>query len=484
MAGPSPPSERPSSSAALIASSSSASLSSLQRSQVTHQVILDEDEYASALSSIVRRDFFPHLDRLAATNDYLGALEAGDPESVARALRRLREVGQGGIERTRRSVARKKDVRGDSLRHEGESARAASSTPFINRTPFARGDIGERSWDTPFSIRGADDDGATVRREASLDDDDEDATATASKRRRLEDLTSHAISASSGIDAFQSTYTSEDNASFLRLLREENLARRERHSWAFEAEQKHESKRLKVEQARRKGLIEAGGHVDKDDGLMGKNRKQVVAPKHPLALEARTDGEEVEMEMSDAQNDRRQMAITGDAQTAGTLQIMTDSTNSGSSSQIALRSENDPQQQTDESTPSTTAMTVANALPRAPDENGDDNEEAEGRALVEFALRPDSHLAVALAEAGLPSTAFAARMPSDDKKRSTRSSPDQAVVIVPAREVASGAGDGLGRGQVERQRREMIEAEVWADQEDTRAAIVPDWKYKVRRIKE
>lgn len=469
MPGPSPLSSRPSS--ALVTASSSKS--ALQRSQITRQVILDEDEYASALSSIVRRDFFPHLDKLAATNDYLGALEAGDPESVAKALRRLREVGR--YDEKKRHPNRG-SARRDTPQGPRESAREIAGTPFVNRTPFARGDLGERSWDTPFSVR---DQGETVHHEGESSDwiDTGDAQV-ASKRRRLDDLTTHAISTSSGIDAFQSTYTSEDNASFLRLLREENAARRERHQWAYDAEQKHEARRLKIEQARRRRLIEAGGHVAEDDGLMGAGKKRVMPPRHPLAIEASADGGALS---DDAQDDRATLAIgngtprddgaSRDEQRGGDrLQAAAETMEQGHSLQVATRSEASKEHQLTKIDASVT--TIANALPRAPLATAADDED-DNRALVEFALRPDSHLALALAEAGLPSTAFAARL---DAESSTTSGQ---VVVVPAREVASGAGDGLGRGEEERQRREMIEAEVWADQKETREAIVPDWKFKV-----
>jgi hypothetical protein len=48
-----------------------------------------EDEYTSALSTIIARDFFPSLERLDATNTYLSALESRDVDQIDTTARRL-----------------------------------------------------------------------------------------------------------------------------------------------------------------------------------------------------------------------------------------------------------------------------------------------------------------------------------------------------------------------------------------------------------
>ena len=85
--------------------------------------------------------------------------------------------------------------------------------------------------------------------------------------------------------------------------------------------------------------------------------------------------------------------------------------------------------------------------------------------LTELSLPADSHLARALNEAGLPETAL---MNEDGQ-------------LVPARDVASGSGDGMGRGELEKKRRELIEKAVMADEQDSRERVVPTWAYKVSR---
>lgn len=68
-------------------SSSTANLS------LNKQIILDEDEYTEGLSRIIARDFFPTLNHLTATNDYLSALESQDPSRIHDSARNLQELG-------------------------------------------------------------------------------------------------------------------------------------------------------------------------------------------------------------------------------------------------------------------------------------------------------------------------------------------------------------------------------------------------------
>jgi protein DGCR14 len=52
------------------------------------------------------------------------------------------------------------------------------------------------------------------------------------------------------LDTFQSRYTSEDNSSFAVLLSKDNAARREKFSWAWDAEKKANQKAIKGREAR------------------------------------------------------------------------------------------------------------------------------------------------------------------------------------------------------------------------------------------
>lgn len=106
-------------------------------------------------------------------------------------------------------------------------------------------------------------------------------------------------------------------------------------------------------------------------------------------------------------------------------------------------------------------LVIPNALPSAQILQ---NEPAKDKdALTELPLPADSHLARALNEAGLPETAM---MNQDGQ-------------LVPARDLANGSGDGLGRGELERKKRELIEKAVMADEKDSRERTVPTWAYRV-----
>ena len=59
---------------------------------MTTPVVLDEDTYTEALSSIIERDFFPHLAKVKAQQNYLQAQQTGtlqDLERASKALHRL-----------------------------------------------------------------------------------------------------------------------------------------------------------------------------------------------------------------------------------------------------------------------------------------------------------------------------------------------------------------------------------------------------------
>ena len=54
--------------------------------------VLDEDDYTSALSDIIARDYFPGLRETQAQQDYLTALDSRDGGWIAEAGQKLREA--------------------------------------------------------------------------------------------------------------------------------------------------------------------------------------------------------------------------------------------------------------------------------------------------------------------------------------------------------------------------------------------------------
>lgn len=64
------------------------------------------------------------------------------------------------------------------------------------------------------------------------------------------------------------TYTSEDNASFAQILSRNNLARRQKHSWAFEGEARHNAIEASRRDSRQR-LIDAVHEAVEQTGSVG-----------------------------------------------------------------------------------------------------------------------------------------------------------------------------------------------------------------------
>ncbi|CDO76620.1 hypothetical protein BN946_scf184868.g34 [Trametes cinnabarina] len=176
------------------------SSSSQPARSLNRQVVLDEDEYTEALSHIIKRDFFPSLVHLDATNDYLDALRSQDPTLIEASVRRLEDLQTPASHRTR-----------------------GWETP--SQTPYRAGPS-----DTPLRTpRGP------------------DGEAAAKRPRYDTDMS---------LDAFQARYTSEDNSSFTQILDAENRRRREKYGWAWEAQRRVEEQRNRMIENRERLLIE------------------------------------------------------------------------------------------------------------------------------------------------------------------------------------------------------------------------------------
>lgn len=253
------------------------------------QAILTEDEYTSALSSIIKRDFFPGLDRITAENEYLAAVEADDPTRIRTALNRLLTLDKGkdaSPAPERDSKQRRRDTT-----HTASSRRKEGGE--WDDTPLASGS--SRVFDPTFtpvaSTPGLGDVGQAVR-----EDDVESA---------------------SGIDPdldisladFQSRYTSEDNASFSQLLDRDNQLRKRKHAHLFARELASEQRRKQIidseqlaaakgkqlaiesnldhpkllEEAKRQLLIEGSkGDAPQVSGATGQETAETKASRDPM----------------------------------------------------------------------------------------------------------------------------------------------------------------------------------------------------------
>ncbi|SJX60761.1 related to protein DGCR14, probably involved in pre-mRNA splicing [Sporisorium reilianum f. sp. reilianum] len=209
------------------------------------QAILTEDEYTSALSSIIKRDFFPELDRITAENEYLAAVESEEPERIRVALNRL--------------------LRFD--RHGSQSAGKQKQKDATGSTPVARSERGE--WDdTPIA-------GSSSR---VFNPTFTPAAASTPGLSQVGQPQEPEISSGITPDLdlslsdFQGRYTSEDNASFSQLLDRDNQVRKRKHAHLFARE-------IASEQ-RRKHII----HTEQRDAQKGRQLAIEANPGHPKLL--------------------------------------------------------------------------------------------------------------------------------------------------------------------------------------------------------
>lgn len=147
--------------------------------------ILDEDTYIKTMGKIIQRDFFPHLDKLQAQNQYLDALEQND----VKRMRELYEKYSSGRPTT---------------------DRPASPTTFetpMNKTESEDEQLGSLKTTNEMPV-----------------------CASAQEKDKTE--------TKFGLDAYLSTHTSEDNASFEEIMVEAEKRLKLKFSWLYEPEEK------------------------------------------------------------------------------------------------------------------------------------------------------------------------------------------------------------------------------------------------------
>lgn len=181
---------------------------------LNRQAILDEDEYTAAVSHIIARDFFPSLVHLDATNSYLDALETRDPQLIGASVRNLESVNA--------------------------SVRSTRPWQTPSETPYGAGPS-----ETPVRSHQHERPAKRLRYDTDM-----------------------------GLDAFQAHYTSEDNSSFTRILNDENVQRREKYGWAWDAQKRVEAQRTKAIEARERALIE----MPESAGVREKMRIEAAVP--------------------------------------------------------------------------------------------------------------------------------------------------------------------------------------------------------------
>ncbi|XP_078047700.1 splicing factor ESS-2 homolog [Augochlora pura] len=149
--------------------------------------ILDEDTYVRKMGEIIQRDFFPHLDKLQAQNQYLDALEQND----VKRMRELYEKYSSGRPTTERPASP-----------------ATFETP-MNKTESEDEQL--KSLKTPKEVPTVDN---TKEKENEKDKEE----------------------CKSGLDVYLSSHTSEDNASFEEMMVEAERRLKLKFAWLYEAE--------------------------------------------------------------------------------------------------------------------------------------------------------------------------------------------------------------------------------------------------------
>ena len=151
--------------------------------------MLEEDDYTSALSHIIARDFFPGVLQTEIQQEYLEALDSKDAGWISAAGRRLTQIMTPG-------------PRGRKLR----GRRGTSLQTPVN----CRDDATPRAWkgSTPGSAIFTPQRSDSPNKKPEVDTD-------------------------MSLGAFQEKYTSEDNESFYALLDKQNQKRAEKYSWMW-----------------------------------------------------------------------------------------------------------------------------------------------------------------------------------------------------------------------------------------------------------
>lgn len=195
--------------------------------------VLDEDDYTSALSKIIARDYFPGLLETQAQQEYLTALESNNEAWIAEAGQKLRDaMAPLPAGRKRRSARNTRSNTPSVTPHYSRNATPAAETP--------------RGWtggETPGSVAGS---------EFSV------ASTTRS------DIDTSNLS----LGAFQAKYTSEDNESFNALLDKQNEKKRKKHAYLWTAEGRLPSARQIANQAREQRLLSRKSHDEADGNAL------------------------------------------------------------------------------------------------------------------------------------------------------------------------------------------------------------------------
>ncbi|XP_076176099.1 splicing factor ESS-2 homolog [Ptiloglossa arizonensis] len=147
--------------------------------------ILDEDAYIKRMGEIIQRDFFPHLDKLQAQNQYLDALEQND-------VKRMRELYE--------------------KYSSGRPITERPASPATFETPMNKTESEDEQFKSLKVLKGI------------------SVSSSTKQKDKVETKT--------GLDSYLSMHTSEDNASFEEMMVEAEKRLKLKYAWLYEAEEK------------------------------------------------------------------------------------------------------------------------------------------------------------------------------------------------------------------------------------------------------
>jgi protein DGCR14 len=197
-------------------------------------VVLDEDTYVSAVSHIIRRDFFPGLAEADAQREYLNAVESKDRSWIREAGKKLSHV-MTPVPSGRRRVS--------------ERTRFDKPGGSVEKTP---------------SVWGAD----TPRTVAPSDaGEDEEGLG------KLDN-----VDLNMSLGAFQAKYTSEDQESFSQIIDKQNEKRFEKNAWLREGNMYASKQRIAQQK-----VIEARNAANESKELVVSTRPSQNLDERPAA---------------------------------------------------------------------------------------------------------------------------------------------------------------------------------------------------------
>ncbi|EOA88490.1 hypothetical protein ACJQWK_02126 [Exserohilum turcicum] len=197
-------------------------------------IVLDEDTYVSAISHIVRRDFFPGLAEADAQREYLNAVESKNRSWIREAGKKLTQVMTPVPNGHRKMAAR---TRFDKAGGPGD------------KTPSVWGA------DTPVTVA-----------ETEAEGEDEDLG-------KLDH-----VDLNMSLGAFQAKYTSEDQESFSQIVDKQNKAKFEKNQWLREGNMYASKQRIAQQK-----VIEARAAASEGKELVVSTRPSQNLDERPAA---------------------------------------------------------------------------------------------------------------------------------------------------------------------------------------------------------